>query len=107
MTSRTILPRKITSEDLDVLFGFQDQMPFGASIVGTVIVVAVYSGVDTDPSAILSGDPSLVDGYFVKQAVIGGLQGVTYLLTCTVAVSGDLQLSRQAYLAVVSPTGEF
>lgn len=107
MTTRVILPRKSISEDLEVLFGFQDQMPFGTTISGTDITVIVASGVDPNPTAILDGSPSLVDTYFIKQNLTGGVGGVTYLLTCSVAVSGGLLLSRQAYLAVLDPAEEF
>lgn len=105
MTSRVILPRKIISEDLEALFGFQDQMPFGSSIIGVMMNVAVYSGEDPNPLDILDGVPTLVNTYFIQQNLTGGLAGVTYLITCVVAVSGSLELSRQAYLAVIDGTG--
>lgn len=107
MTSRLILPRKDLSEDLEALFGFQDQMPFGSSISGAVVAIAVVSGVDPNPLDILDGSPVLVNNYFIQQNLTGGVAGVTYLLTCTVAVSGSLELSRQAYLAILDPAQEF
>lgn len=82
-------------------------MPFGAVISGAILSVAVASGTDINPTDILDGTPSLVNGYFISQNITGGLPGVTYLLTCTVAVSGGLQLSRQAYLAVLAADQEF
>lgn len=105
MTSRVILPRKNIAEDLEALFGFQDQMPFGSSIVGVNMNVAVDSGVDLNPLDILDGAATLENTYFIKQNLTGGLTGVTYLITCVVAVSGSLELSRQAYLSVIDGTG--
>lgn len=107
MTSRVILPKKSTLEDLEVLFGFQDQMTFGTSINGVAVNASVYSGVDPSPATILDGLPVLQDTYYIKQNITGGLQGVTYLLTCVVTTSNALELSRQAYLSVLNPATEF
>ena len=103
MTSRTIVPSKAVSETIEVLFNFQDQMPFGTVISGANVTATVFSGVDPDPMAIINGVPALVEGFNIKQEITAGLAGVTYILVCSVAVSGGLVLTKEAYLAVIAP----
>lgn len=103
MVSRIILPQKSYLEVTSATFTFQDQCPFGSVISGAVVSVEVWSGVDPNPMDILLGLPSQPDPYYIYQELTGGLPGVIYYLVCTVAVSGALVLTQDAYLAVVAP----
>ena len=101
MTSRTILPAKDVTETIEAIFNFQDQMPFGTTISGAAVTASVFTGVDPNPMAIINGVPALVAGFNIKQEITAGVAGVIYLLVCSVAVSGGLVLTKEAYLSVI------
>ncbi len=75
------LPGKYVNERVVVSCDFAKRLGQGVNLDdGTAVVTAtVLEGVDANPSAILSGLPS-VSGSKVLQFVIGGVTGVTYKL---------------------------
>ena len=74
------LPRKDPSETVYISFDFSN---VASSITSPVISVTTSSGTaDTNPSAILSGVPSIT-GAVVSQLVTGGVAGTNYLIKCS------------------------
>lgn len=75
------LPGKYVNERVVVTCDFAKRLGLGVALDdGTAVVTAtVLTGTDPNPSAILSGVPS-VSGSKVLQFVIGGVNGVTYKL---------------------------
>ena len=106
MTQNVLLPSKQVSDTVTVVWPFQDQMVFGELVNGAIVTVTVYSGTDSNPSAMLSGSPmwSINQGLAVTQTIIGGLSGVTYLIVCTVSTTLSNTLINQAYLSVINNT---
>jgi hypothetical protein len=75
-----MLSNKDPLETVPVIFDFVNLTATPASPVVTVVVA---SGTDGNPSAILSGSPT-VSGTKVQQFVTGGVNNVSYTLTCKV-----------------------
>lgn len=106
MTANLQLPSKQVSDVLVPVFPFQDQMAFGELIIGAIVTVTVYTGIDPSPSVILSGTPqwSINQGLAVSQTVINGISGNVYLMVCSVTTSLSNTFLNQAYLAVINNT---
>ncbi len=76
------LPGKYIEERVNVSCNFAKRLGPGVNLddgAPIVVTAAVLTGVDANPSAILSGQPSIV-GTKVVQHVIEGVDGVTYKL---------------------------
>lgn len=72
------LSSKDPEEIVTVVFDFA---ALTATVATPVVTMAVVSGTDANPSAMLSGSPTVV-GAEVHQKIVGGLSGVTYSLRC-------------------------
>lgn len=103
MSSLIILPTKDTTDGLAVVFPFLDQMAFGEVITGAVVTIVVTSGDDPNPTVMLEGIPDYTTsgGRQVVQLVIGGLNGVTYQLVCTVVTSLSNAFICQGQLVII------
>lgn len=77
------LPGKYVNERITITCNFAKRLALGVGLVSPTVTATVLTGVDANPSAILSGAAS-VDGTKVLQHVIGGVNGVTYKLVFTV-----------------------
>lgn len=75
---------KDPSENFQVEFDFSDS---STSVTGATVSVELESGVDANPSALLSGLPEVTGGYLVKQRVVVGQPGCRYRFKC-VATDG-------------------
>ena len=107
MTREIVLPAKNVSEELAIVFPFQDQMQFGEAILGSFVEVSVFTGTDPTPASILSGVSSTINTFNVQQIIVDGLPGVIYQLVCVVSCSLGTVYSKSAKLAVVSVDGLF
>lgn len=83
-------------------FDFISCLQQGETISTFSVGATVYSGVDSDPSAILSGAPALVNTTQIRQLTTGGVNGVTYELDCTVTTSLGQTLIQTGLLSVYS-----
>jgi len=92
---------KKVGETADVLFDFSGKVPAGGSISSATVTAAVYSGVDANPSALISGADS-ISGAIVTQELTAGVAGVIYELTCEALLSDGQTLRMSSYLAVVT-----
>ena len=82
MSSNTLtLPVKLVNEIVLLPPGgadFNSRLSSGGTLTGTpIITISVFSGTDPNPTAMLSGVPSIV-GTTVQQLFIGGVDGVIY-----------------------------
>lgn len=97
---RTIFPPKKQGETVILTFDFISQLPAGVTISTQVVSAAVWSGVDANPSAVISGAAS-ASGTKVTQKVTAGVAGCVYALLCTITTSDAQTLQMSAYLAVL------
>lgn len=74
------LSDKDPREVITISKGFAPLLQSGETISNPVVTAAVASGTDPNPSAILSGAPS-ISGSDVLQKITGGIDGVDYLIT--------------------------
>lgn len=82
------------------VFPFTSKLAVGETISSAVVTAAVYSGVDANPSAIVSGTAT-ISGGLVSQKLIGGTAGVIYKLSCAATTSVPNVLIMTAFLAVI------
>lgn len=98
---RQIIPAKMASEvrfwkpDFTGLFASS-----GDTISTQAVTAAVYSGVDANPSAILSGSSSHTS-LVVSQKITGGVLGVVYYLKCLATSSAGETIEVSSFLAIV------
>lgn len=92
---------KAPGEELRLAMDFSEEgwLLAGESIVSAVWSAQVYSGTDPDPNAMISGAATLT-GTTVEQLVIGGLEGVAYLMLCTLTLSTGRDVIGRALLKV-------
>lgn len=93
---------KHTGETRLYTFDFTGQLAPGESISSAAVSAATYSGTDTNPSALISGSPT-VSGAVVRQNLTGGTLGVLYRVTCDATTSANRTLQLHGYLAI-TPT---
>lgn len=94
------LPAKRPGESAPVTFDFTSSLAATETISSQSVTVSVYSGVDANPSAMLSGVAS-ASGKLVSQQITSGNSGVIYQLQCTITTSLAKILQQSGYLAVV------
>lgn len=83
-----------------VTFDFTAAMAAAETISTQVVAASVYSGVDADPSLLISGAAS-ASGKIVSQTIAPTLSGNIYQLVCTITTSLSKTLKQSSYLAVV------
>lgn len=97
--SRVILQGKLANETVIETFDFTSRLSAGETISSASVAASVYSGTDSNPSAIVSG-ASTISGQKVTQAITSGTLGVTYELLCTATTSLLQVLQLSAYLTI-------
>lgn len=91
---------KVAAQQLLLSFDFISYLS-GSEIISTpVVTCTVWSGVDANPSAMISGSAT-VSGSIATQKVIGGVPGVIYYLTCQVSTGLGQVLTQSGFLAVL------
>lgn len=98
--SRVIFGGKLYGETKNFVFDFASLIALGESISSASVSATVYSGVDSSPSALISGSAS-ISGTQVTQKVTGGVLGVTYNLVCTAITSAGQTLSLAGFCTIV------
>jgi hypothetical protein len=93
-----IFDPKDPSEVIPLTYDFRPEMD-GQTIVSLTVVVTVFKGFDADPSTILQG-PALASGYRVRQVVIGGVDGVWYLIRITATTDTGLKYTLGRVLPI-------
>jgi hypothetical protein len=100
MSYRSIFDAKTTSETVAVSFDFSSDYAVGETCSSGSVTATVYSGTDAAPSGIVSGAAGFT-GAVATQTVVGGVAGVTYLLTATTVSSLGKTRSRSGYLSIL------
>ena len=77
---------KALGETVSLVFDFASKLSVGETLSSATVVAAVWSGLDSSPSGIVSGSAT-ISGTQAKQKVTGGVAGCIYKLTCTGATS--------------------
>lgn len=72
------------------------------TIQGFSVEVSVLSGSDSDPDAILMGDP-IQSGTLVQQQLQDGVPGVRYVIAYKISDSNNQQWVQPVYLPVGDP----
>jgi len=99
--SMIVIAPKAMGETRVQQFNFLSQLAVGETLTSAVTSASVWSGVDSNPSAVLSGTPAVTTPT-AYQKVTGGTEGTIYLLTCTGVTSQGNSPIIQTYLAIVS-----
>lgn len=94
------MPKKV-GEVVTIPFDFVGDLAPGETLLTAAITASVYSGVDTNPSDIKSGSPTIV-GSKIHQNVRRGLSGVIYGILCRVTTSLGQTLDMSAYCTIIT-----
>lgn len=93
------LPVKRQGETKTYTFDFTSSMASSETISTQVVTATVYSGTDASPSSIISGSAT-ASGKIVSQKLTAGVEGVLYLIVCTITTNLGQTLIRDGVLAV-------
>lgn len=93
------LPKKV-GETGPATFDFTSSLGATETISTQSVAATVYSGVDANPSAIISG-AATASGKIVSQTLTAGVSGCIYQLVCTITTSLSKTLQQSSYFAVV------
>lgn len=99
--SNVVSESKLIGETLNVSIDFLSRLQVGESVQTAAVSIQVFSGIDANPSAMLSGSP-IISGSLVTQKVIGGLPGVVYELFLYARTSLNNIPVQQTKIAVLS-----
>jgi hypothetical protein len=97
---RVIFGGKYAGETSAEVFDFASLLAVGETLSTATVTAAVYSGTDASPSGLIFG-AATISGSQVRQTLIGGVLGVTYVLTAQVTTSAGQTLQLSGYLAVM------
>jgi flagellar biosynthesis protein FliR len=100
VSTRAHLDSKLAGETVVETFDFISRLGVSETISAQTVTASVYSGVDANPSALVSGSAS-ASGTVVSQAITGGVTGVTYVLLCTITTSAGQTLQLSALLTIL------
>ena len=98
--SMQVVSPKTSAEAKTYTFDFASKLAAGETISTQTTTATVWSGVDTSPSAIISG-AATVSNTKVNQNITGGVNGVVYKLSVKITTSTGQTLVINSYLAVV------
>lgn len=92
-------PTKKAAELGPVVFDFTNVLASGETITGQSVTVTVYSGVDSNPSGILSG-VATASNKTVSQKIATAVTGVIYSLLCVITTSAANTYQQSSYFAI-------
>ena len=95
-------PEKRPAEAVTVTFRFARELPEGVTLApGATVQITTRKGADLVPQAMLAGSAA-VSGTDVLARLMGGLDQVQYLVTCTADTSTGDRLQLEAILPVAN-----
>lgn len=98
-----LLPEKRPAEEVTVTFRFGRDLAQGVTLAaGATVSASVRKGVDPDAETLVDSAPA-VAGTDVLVRIVGGLDGVQYLLTALAPTSDGQLLQLDALLPVALP----
>lgn len=95
---------KFVNETISIVFDFSDQLRPGETISSCTIVVALFTGIDSDPSDILYQIPLIV-GNTVDQKFKLGVPGCIYEISFLVIGSLGTRGNKTTELAILPQSG--
>jgi len=99
--STAIQSIKLTGEAPIIQVDMSSRLVVGETLLTVATVMSVFSGTDANPSALLSGAPTILNSV-VSQKVVSGLPGVIYLLSISVRTSRGQILIDEVKLAILT-----
>lgn len=100
MPNREVFSIKPPTDTRIFYFDFTSNLAVGETISTQQVAATVYSGTDSNPSAIISGSAS-ASGAVVSQKITAGTLGVVYTILCTITTSLGQTLTQAGYLAIL------
>lgn len=92
------MPKK-QGETVNRQFDFISRLGANEALTGATVFAYVYSGVDSNPQAIIYGGAS-IQGTIVNQGLTAGITGVVYELLCKVTTTLGQTLEMAAFWVV-------
>jgi hypothetical protein len=99
-STRVLLAPKRAADVVIEPFDFISYLAPAETILTQVVTASVWSGVDANPGAIISGAATAA-GTVVSQKIQAGVVGVIYLLICKITTSLGQTLQLGALLSVL------
>lgn len=97
-------PDKRPNEEEWYAFEFAPALAVGEELISADPEIRIKKGAERDPLPLdLTVDQVVVSGTKVLLHVIGGADGATYIIICTVNTDGDQRLTEFDYLKVKEP----
>lgn len=90
---------KRTGEFRRLSFNFINLLKAGETISDATFTAEVISGIDGNPNALISGAATII-GSVCEQLIVGGVDGVMYLLKCLINTNLGQRLEAIALLPV-------
>ena len=97
---RLVIPAKKLGETVVIPFDFISRLAQGETITAAVCLCSTYTGVDPNPSAVISGSAT-ISGTVVNQLITAGVLGVIYELLARATTSLGQVIELSAYLVIV------
>lgn len=101
MSSRQDFSPKLQGKTILLPFEFVSDLAPTETISTQSVTCTVWSGIDANPSAMISGSAS-ASGTVVTQKITAGVVGVVYYLLCTITTSLGQTLQSAGFLAVIT-----
>jgi flagellar biosynthesis protein FliR len=99
--NRVVIPPKRLGETVILNpWNFISLLSVSETISSATVTATVYSGIDANPSAMISGSTTIT-GTVVSQKIVGGVVGVVYELLCAAVTSAGQTLQLAGYFAVI------
>ena len=92
------------NETVPIIFNFLGKLQYGETITAAGATCTLWTGTDSNPSAMLSGTP-IATPTIVTQNITGGIVGNIYILTCAVTASNQHNYLISTKIAVITPGG--
>jgi hypothetical protein len=99
--STIVAESKLQDEEIFFSTDFLSRCAVGENCVTVATTVQVFTGVDANPAAILSGAPTITNNV-AQQKIVGGVPGVVYLLTFAARSSVNAVYLNQMKIAVLT-----
>lgn len=100
MNRVVIAPKRLGETIVLNPWNFLSLLGVSETISSATVTASVYSGVDANPSAMISGSAT-ISGAVVSQKIVGGVVGVIYELLCAAVTSAGQTLELAGYFAVI------
>lgn len=97
---KIIFPQKASAEVYRLVFDFSSYLEFGELLTTTTLGIIVHSGVDAAIDLALTGVVTQT-GTQGRYLVTGGVDGVTYLVTCRGQTDNGAFINLFGYLSIV------